>query len=46
MSGMFNAVNGLGGGGQITPNVADATNTAVYATFSVVGFFAGSIVNR
>lgn len=43
---MFNAVNGLGGGGQLSAKVGDASNTAVYATFAVVGFFAGSIVNR
>lgn len=43
---MFNAVNGLGGGGQIDPSVSDAQNTAVYATFAVVGFFAGSLTNR
>ena len=44
--GMFNAVNGLGGGGQVTATVADNSNVALYSTFSVVGFFAGTIVNR
>ena len=44
--GMFNAVNGLGGGGQLNATVANNSNVAVYATFSVVGFFAGSVVNR
>ena len=44
--GMFNAVNGLGGGGQEDPKTADNANVAVYATFSVVGFFAGTIANR
>lgn len=44
--GMFNAINGLGGAGQITPQVADNANVAVYSTFSVVGFFAGSFANR
>ena len=44
--GMFNAVNGLGGGGQENEKTADNANVAVYATFSVVGFFAGSIANR
>ncbi|KAF2767620.1 MFS general substrate transporter [Teratosphaeria nubilosa] len=43
--GMFNAVNGLGGGGQISSHVADDANMALYATFSVVGFFAGTITN-
>ena len=44
--GMFNAVNGLGGGGQLDASTADNSNVAVYSTFSVVGFFAGSITNR
>lgn len=43
--GMYNAVTGLGGGGQVdTKDVSDA-NTALYSTFAVVGFFAGSIGN-
>lgn len=44
--GMFNAVNGLGGGGQLSATTADNANVAVYATFSIVGFFAGTIANR
>lgn len=44
--GMFNAINGIGGGGQLDATVSDNSNVAVYATFSVVGFFAGTIVNR
>ncbi|MCJ1476649.1 hypothetical protein MMC13_005317 [Lambiella insularis] len=43
---MFNAVNGLGGGGQFDPVVANNSNVALYSIFSVVGFFAGTIVNR
>jgi MFS family permease len=42
---MFNAVNGLGGGGQVNPKASTDSNTAVYSTFSVIGFFAGSIAN-
>lgn len=44
---MFNALNGLGGAGQLGDDVAanDASNMALYATFAVVGFFAGSVVN-
>lgn len=42
---MFNAVNGLGGGGQVNPKASTDSNTAVYSTFAVVGFFAGSIAN-
>ncbi len=44
--GMFNAVNGLGGGGQVDQKPSDDALTALYATFSVVGFFAGTIANR
>jgi MFS family permease len=44
--GMFNALNGLGGGGQFDATTADNSLVAVYSTFSVVGFFAGSITNR
>jgi len=44
--GMFNAISGLGGGGNVNPTAADNMNTALYATFAVFGFFGGSIVNR
>ena len=44
--GMFNAVNGLGGGGQFDPKTADNANVALYSTFSAIGFFAGTIANR
>lgn len=35
--GMFNAVSGMGGGGQVNANAADKANTALYSTFAVVG---------
>jgi MFS family permease len=44
--GMFNALSGLGGGGQVDPTVASNANTALYSTFAVVGFLAGSVANR
>ena len=44
--GMFNALQGLGGAGQFTAKLSDNANVAVYSTFSVLGFFAGSITNR
>jgi len=44
--GMYNAVNGLGAAGQVGAHDINNASTAVYATFSVVGFFAGSIANR
>lgn len=42
---MFNALNGLGGAGQVDASASDASNSALYATFAVVGFFAGTVVN-
>lgn len=44
---MFNALNGLGGTGQVNNDVAvsSASNSALYATFAVVGFFAGTVTN-
>ncbi|KAL1301869.1 hypothetical protein AAFC00_006051 [Neodothiora populina] len=43
--GMFNALSGMGGGGQVDPSAADKANVALYSTFAVVGFFAGTVVN-
>ncbi|KAJ3998840.1 MFS general substrate transporter [Lentinula boryana] len=43
--GLFNAVNGLGGGGQLDRTTSANSNVAVYSAFAVVGFFAGSINN-
>jgi MFS family permease len=44
--GMFNALSGMGGGGQVDHTAADDANVALYSTFAVVGFFAGSIANK
>ncbi|KAJ5773185.1 Major facilitator superfamily domain general substrate transporter [Penicillium paradoxum] len=44
--GMFNALSGLGGAGKADASLADKMNIALYSTFAVVGFFAGTIVNR
>ena len=44
--GMFNALSGLGGGGQQDVTTANQATIALYCFFCVVGFFAGSIVNR
>ncbi|RBR08013.1 uncharacterized protein FIESC28_10433 [Fusarium coffeatum] len=44
--GMFNALTGLGGGGQVSNEAQDHANTALYSTFAVVGFFAGTFANR
>ncbi|KAI9881267.1 MAG: hypothetical protein M1830_005553 [Pleopsidium flavum] len=44
--GMYNSLSGLGGGGQVDATAANNGSVALYSTFSVVGFFAGSIANR
>ena len=44
--GMFNALNGIGGGGQMDSTANSRANTALYSTFSVVGFFAGTFTNK
>ncbi|KAF4954504.1 hypothetical protein FSARC_12117 [Fusarium sarcochroum] len=44
--GMFNALNGMGGGGKKDATLANDMNTAVYSTFAVFGFFGGTFVNR
>ncbi|PVU90389.1 hypothetical protein BB559_000488 [Furculomyces boomerangus] len=43
--GMFNALNALGGGGQVDNTTASKANTALYITFSVFGLLGGGIVN-
>ncbi|KAF2262617.1 MFS general substrate transporter [Lojkania enalia] len=44
--GMFNALNGMGGGGQLDSTANNRANTALYSTFAVVGFFAGTFTNK
>ena len=39
--GLFNALNGLGGGGQIDATTSANSNAALYATFAAMAFFAG-----
>ncbi|KKA29271.1 hypothetical protein TD95_005455 [Thielaviopsis punctulata] len=43
--GMFNALSGMGGGGQVDTKPSNDANTALYSTFAVVAFFAGTIAN-
>ena len=40
-SGLFNALNGLGGGGQLDTKTSANANVALYSTFAVMAFFAG-----
>jgi len=44
--GMWNALNGLGGGGLVDAEPANNANVALYSTFAVVGFFAGIATNK
>jgi MFS family permease len=44
--GMWNALNGLGGGGLVQAEPANNANVALYSTFSVAGFFAGIATNK
>ncbi|KAI0181766.1 MFS general substrate transporter [Hypoxylon sp. FL1284] len=44
--GMYNALTGLGGGGQVDPTVQDHASTALYSVFAVVGFLSGSVANK
>jgi len=43
--GLFNALQGLGAGGQIDSATSANANAALYATFAAAAFFAGSINN-
>ncbi|PPR06455.1 hypothetical protein CVT24_002616 [Panaeolus cyanescens] len=45
-AGLFNALNGLGGGGQLDPTTSANANAILYGTFAFTAFFAGSISNR
>jgi MFS family permease len=44
--GLFNALSGIGGGGQIDETTGANANVALYSTFSVMAFFAGSVNNK
>ena len=41
--GMFNALGGIGGGGQVNTTAQDNATTATYSTFAFLAFFAGSV---
>ena len=40
-AGLFNALTGLGGGGQVDPTTNAKANSTLYATFAVAAFFSG-----
>lgn len=41
--GMFNALGGIGGGGQVNTTAQSNAATATYATFAFFAFFSGSV---
>ncbi|KAF5177483.1 Unc93-like protein [Thalictrum thalictroides] len=43
--GMFNALSGMGGGGQVDPTASNNANTALYTTFAIFGILGGGIYN-
>ncbi|KAI3440687.1 uncharacterized protein J3R85_003125 [Psidium guajava] len=43
--GMWCALTGMGGGGQMDPTAANNANTALFATFAVFGILGGGIYN-
>ncbi|XP_057964685.1 UNC93-like protein 1 isoform X1 [Malania oleifera] len=43
--GMYNALSGMGGGGQADPTAANNANTALYTTFAVFGILGGGLYN-
>ncbi|RPA91172.1 MFS general substrate transporter [Choiromyces venosus 120613-1] len=43
--GMFNALSGLGAGGQVDSAVQANASVALYTTFAFVGFIAGTVLN-
>jgi Ion channel regulatory protein UNC-93 len=42
---MFNALSGMGGGGQLDPTAASNANTALYAAFAISGVLGGAAFN-
>ncbi|KAI5475095.1 Major Facilitator Superfamily protein [Pseudohyphozyma bogoriensis] len=44
--GLFNALSGIGGGGQVNADASNKGNIALYSCFSVTSFFSGTINNR
>lgn len=44
--GMYNAISGMGAGGQVNAHAQDKASVALYSVFSVVGFFSGTFANR
>ncbi|KAK4507794.1 hypothetical protein PRZ48_001529 [Zasmidium cellare] len=44
--GLYNALSGLGGGGQLDATVANNATVALYSTFATTAFFSGTVCNK
>ncbi|KAI0014730.1 major facilitator superfamily domain-containing protein [Xylariomycetidae sp. FL0641] len=44
--GLYNALGGIGGGGQLDTSVQDKASVATYSVFAIVGFFSGTFANK
>ncbi|ORY85979.1 major facilitator superfamily domain-containing protein [Leucosporidium creatinivorum] len=44
--GMYNALSGIGGGGQVDPKASNDGSVALYSTFAATSFFSGTLCNR
>lgn len=44
--GIFGALNGLGAGGGVSPDISNAANAIVFGMLAVGSLFVGAIVNR
>ena len=42
---MYNALTGLGGGGQVNADVANKATVALYSTLAGTAFFGGTVCN-
>lgn len=42
---MYNALSGLGGGGQVNADVANKAAVAIYSAFAATAFFGGTVCN-
>ncbi|KAH8922998.1 MFS general substrate transporter [Atractiella rhizophila] len=44
--GLYNALSGIGGGGQVDTKTQSNASVALYSTFAVTGFFGGNFCNK
>jgi hypothetical protein len=44
--GIYAALNGLGAGGGVRPNISNAANSIIFGIITITGPFVGSLTNR